>query len=118
VVTKPSSEGPDQTKVEEDNYLLVSRSWYIEKGPKNMREAVRISRLLRPFRWRIEPAYTIGVMVDDILSVETANGEIGADMTKEIEGAGYEFSRVSVENGKPVAWFKKDSATERVAPGN
>lgn len=106
-----STEGPDETSPEEDNYLLVSRSWYIEKGPKNMKEAVRISRLLRPFRWRIEPAYTIGVMVDDILSVESANGEIGGDITKVVEGAGYEFSRVSVENGKPVAWFKKQTTS-------
>jgi hypothetical protein len=112
VVATRSIEGPQQAKVEEDNYLLVSRSWYIEGGSKNMGEAVRISRILRPFRWTIEPAYTIGVMVDDILSVETANGEIGGDMTKEIEGAGYKFSRVSVEKGKPVAWFKKDPASK------
>lgn len=117
VVEARSSEDSDQTTAEEDNYLLVSRSWYIEKGPKNMREAVRISRLLRPFRWSIEPAYTIGVMVDDILSIETANGEIGGDITKVIEGAGYEFSRVSVENGKPVAWFKKLRASGRDVPG-
>ncbi len=112
VVTASSTEGPQQAKVEEDNYLLVSRSWYIEGGSKNMSEAVRISRILRPFRWTIEPAYTVGVMVDDILSVETANGEIGGDMTKQIEGAGYKFSRVSVEKGKPVAWFKKEPASK------
>lgn len=82
-----------------------------------MREAVRISKLLRPFRWKIEPAYTIGVMVDDILSLETANGEIGGDVTKQIEDAGYKLSRVSVESGKPVVWFKKEPASERVAPG-
>jgi len=118
VATMRSSEGSDDTKVEEDNYLLVSRSWYIEKGPKNMSEAVRISRLLRPFRWSIEPAYTIGVMVDDILSVETANGEIGGDMTKQIEGAGYKLARVSVEKGKPIAWFKREPASERDAIGS
>ena len=112
------SEDSQHIEVEEDHYLLVSRSWYIEGGPKNMREAVRISRLLRPFRWNIEPAYTIGVMVDDILSVETANGEIGGDMTKQVEGAGYKFSSVSVEKGKPVAWFKKEPATERDALGS
>ena len=116
--TVRSSEGSQQTKVEEDNYLLVSRSWYIEGGPKNMSEAVRISRLLRPFRWTIEPAYTIGVMLDDILSVETANGEIGGDMTKQIEGAGYKLSRVSVEKGKPVAWFKREPASVRDALGS
>jgi len=113
--TMPSSESSQDAKVDEDNYLLVSRSWYIEKGPKNMSEAVRISRLLRPFRWSIEPAYTIGVMVDDILSVETANGEIGGDVTKQIEGAGYKLSRVSVEKGKPVAWFKREPASDRDA---
>ncbi|MDA4116370.1 MAG: hypothetical protein OK442_07435 [Thaumarchaeota archaeon] len=106
-----SSGGLKQPKAEEGNYLLVSRSWYIEGGSKNMREAVRISKLLRPFRWTVQPAYTIGVMIDDILSVETANGEIGGDMTKQIEGAGYKLSRVSVEKGKPVAWFKKEPAS-------
>jgi hypothetical protein len=107
VAKTPSREGPP----EEDSYLLVSKSWYIEGGPKNMGEAVRISRLLRPFRWKVEPAYTIGVMLDDILSIETANGEIGGDMTKQIEGAGYKLSRVSVEKGNPVAWFKKEPAS-------
>jgi len=82
-----------------------------------MSEAVRISRLLRPFRWTVQPAYTIGVMIDDILSVETANGEIGGDMTKQIEGAGYKLSRVSVDKGKPVAWFKREPASQRDAPG-
>jgi hypothetical protein len=112
-----SGVGSQRGKVEDDNYLLVSRSWYIESGPRNMNEPVRISRLLRPFRWKVEPAYTIGVLVDDILSVETANHEIGADMTKQIEGAGYKLSRVSVERGKPVAWFKRQPASERDSPG-
>ena len=114
---KPSSQGLQLAKPEEGNYLLVSRSWYIEGGSKNMSEAVRISRLLRPFRWTVQPAYTIGVMIDDILSVETANGEIGGDMTKQIEGAGYKLSRVSVDKGKPVAWFKREPASQRDAPG-
>lgn len=112
-----NTEDQQDAKVEEDKYLLVSRSWYIEGGSKNMGEAVRISRILRPFRWTVEPAYTIGVMVDDILSVETANGEIGGDMTKEIEGAGYKLTRVSVVKGKPVAWFKKEPAPGRDALG-
>jgi hypothetical protein len=117
VAATASGDGPRQAKAEEGNYLLVSRSWYIEGGSKNMSEAVRISRLLRPFRWTVQPAYTIGVMVDDILSVETANGEIGGDLTKQIEGAGYKLSRVSVEKGKPVAWFKREPASGRDAPG-
>ncbi len=113
-VTMGSSEGSHQTNVEEYNYLLVSRSWYIERGAKTMREAVRVSRLLRPFRWRLEPAYTIGVLVDDVLSVETASGEIGGDMTKQVEGAGYRLSRVSVESGMPVAWFKREPASSEM----
>lgn len=112
-----AGEGPQDAKVEEDKYLLVSRSWYIEGGSKNMGEAVRISRILRPFRWTVEPAYTIGVILDDILSVETANGEIGGDMTKQIEGAGYKLARVSVVKGKPVAWFKKEPVSRQDASG-
>lgn len=107
---QPGAEA-QESKTEDDNYLLVSRTWYIEGGSKNMSEAVRISKLLRPFRWKIEPAYTIGVMVDDILSIETANGEIEGEMTKKVEAAGYSLSRFTVEKGKPVAWFKKSSAS-------
>lgn len=109
-------DGHPQGKVDDDSYLLVSSSGYIEEGAENMSEAVRISRLLRPFRWRVEPAYTIGVIVDDILSVETANGEISGDVTKQIEGAGYRLSRVSVEKGRPVAWFKREPGSGRQSP--
>jgi hypothetical protein len=104
-----------QPEVEDDNNLLVSRSWYIEAGPKYLGEAIRVSRLLRPFSGAVEPAYTIGVLVDDILSVETANGEIGGEMTKQIEDAGYKLSRVSVARGRPVAWFKRKDPSGRDA---
>jgi hypothetical protein len=108
-LTTEASVESQETEVEKEKYLLVSKSWYIEGGNKNIGEAVRISKILRPFRWTVEPAYTIGVMLDDILSVETANGEIGGDMTRQVEGAGYRLSRVSVVKGKPVAWFKREA---------
>ncbi len=97
---------------EKDDYLLVSKSWYIEEGSEKMREAVRISRSLRQFRWRVEPAYTIGVMLDDILSIETVKGEIGGELTKSIEKQGYTLSAVTADQGKLVAWFKRKPGFE------
>ena len=75
-----------------------------------MNEAVRISGLLKPFRWKVEPAYSIGVILDDILSIESANQEMSGAVTKQIESAGYTLSGVTVDRGKPVAWFKKEPA--------
>ena len=115
--TLSTPEASREAEVEEDKRLLVSRSWNVEGGSKNVAEAERISEILWPFRRTTQPPYTIGVIVDDILSVEAANGEIGGDLTKKIEGAGYRLSRVSVVEGRPVAWFRKERASGQDAPG-
>ncbi len=91
----------------EDGYLLVSQSWYIQGGTGNRREAVRISKVLKAFRWKVEPVYTIGVILDDILSIETSKNQISRTLIKRIEETGYRLSAVTTEQGKPVAWFKK-----------
>lgn len=99
---------PEVRKGREEDCLLVSKLWYQDPGPKNVAEAVRLSRILKSFRWKVEPAYTIGALFDDLLSIEAENGEIGGDMTKQIEDAGYRLSRVVVERGRHVAWFKRE----------
>ena len=72
-----------------------------------MKEAVRISKILRAFRWNVEPVYTIGVIVEDNLSIETNKGEISGSLVKQIENAGYKLSAVTATSSKPTAWFKR-----------
>jgi hypothetical protein len=104
----PPKESPPAAKEEEsDMPLLVSKSWYVQEGKKNEKEAARISKVLRAFRWRIEPAYTIRLIMDDILSIESSKNEISGGLTKRIESAGYRLSAVTSEQGNLVAWFKR-----------
>ena len=93
---------------EEDGYLLVSKSWYIQGGTGNRKEALRISKMLKAFRWKVEPVYTIGVILDDMLSIETSRSQISGTLIKRIESAGYKLTAVATDQGKPVAWFKKE----------
>ena len=55
----------------------------------------------------MEPVYTIGVILEDNLSIETNKGEISGTLLKQIENAGYKLSAVTTSSGKPTAWFKK-----------
>jgi hypothetical protein len=106
----PSAPQAAQTRAAEEadeGQLLVSKSWYIQSGAGNKSEAVRISKVLKAFRWKVEPIYTIGVMLDDMLSIETARNQISRTLIMRIEGAGYRLTAVTTEQGKPVAWFKK-----------
>ncbi len=87
--------------------LLLAKSSYIQEGEESMNEAFRISKVLKAFRWNVEPVYTIGVIVEDNLSVETNKGEISGNLVKQVENAGYKLSAMTVTNGKPTAWFKR-----------
>jgi hypothetical protein len=97
-------------EAKEDNYLLVSKSWYIQGGAGNRKEAVRVSKVLKAFRWKVEPIYTIGVILDDMLSIETSRSQISGTLMKRIEGAGYRLTAVAIDQGKPVAWFKREGS--------
>jgi hypothetical protein len=101
VVAAPSREETD------DGGLLVSKSWYIQGGTGNRKEAARISEVLKSFRWKVEPVYTIGVILDDILSIETSKNQISRTLINCVENAGYRLTAVTMDQGKPVAWFKK-----------
>jgi hypothetical protein len=87
--------------------LLLAKSSYIQEGEESMSEALRISKILKAFRWNVEPVYTIGVIVDDNLSIETNKGEISGALVKQIEKAGYKLSAVTASSTKPTAWFKR-----------
>jgi hypothetical protein len=102
VASAPSAE------TNEDDYLLVSKSWYIQGGKGNRKEAVRVSKVLKAFRWKVEPIYTIGVILDDMLSIETSRAQISGTLIKRVEGAGYRLTAVAIDQGKPIAWFKKE----------
>jgi hypothetical protein len=105
---QPVAETSPRAPEAKDEYLLVSKSWYVQGGNQNRQEAVRVSKVLKEFRWKVEPVYTIGVMLDDLLSIETSKNEITRPLIERIEGAGYRLTAVVVEQGKPVAWFKRN----------
>ncbi len=102
----------------DDSSLLVSKSWYIQGGTGNRKEAARISRVLKAFRWKVEPLYTIGVILDDLLSVETSKNQISRALIASIEGTGYRLTAVSIDQGKPVAWFKKAAPGPKESEGD
>jgi hypothetical protein len=102
----------------EDDYLLVSKSWYIQGGAGNRKEAVRVSKVLKAFRWKVEPIYTIGVILDDMLSIETSRSQISGTLMKRIEGAGYRLTAVAIDQGKPVAWFKREGSEMHLLQGD
>ena len=96
-----------------DDTLLVSKSWYIQGGTANRNEAVRISKVLKEFRWKVEPMYTIGVMLDDILSIESKQNQMDRKVIKGVEDAGYRLTAVTADQGKVVAWFKKKQPSDK-----
>jgi hypothetical protein len=108
---------PAPAAAEEDGYLLVSKSWYIQGGNVNRKEAQRISNVLKAFRWKVEPVYTIGVMLDNMLSIETSRTQISGTLIKRIENAGYKLTAVATDQGKPVAWFKRGGSETGVLAG-
>ena len=111
-VEQPAAiEKPEKTKKNHDT-LLLAKSSYVQEGEESMKEAVRISKVLRAFRWNIEPVYTIGVIVEDNLSIETNKGEISGSLVKQIENAGYKLSAVTANSSKPTAWFKRKPSPE------
>lgn len=101
-----------------EEVLLVSASWHAHGGEPGRREAVRISKVLKAFRWKVEPAYTIRAIVDDVLGVETTGNRISRTLISKVEGAGYLLTAVSIQEGTPVAWFKRSGQRGRsTAPG-
>jgi hypothetical protein len=111
-VEQPAAvEKPEKPKKNHET-LLLAKSSYVQEGEESMKEAVRISKILRAFRWNVEPVYTIGVIVEDNLSIETNKGEISGSLVKKIENAGYKLSAVTATSSKPTAWFKRKSSPE------
>jgi len=117
VPSQPAPANPEENAVNaplgeanEDEYLLVSKSWYIQGGKGNRKEAVKVSKVLKAFRWKVEPIYTIGVILDDMLSIETTRTQISGTLIKRVESAGYRLTAVAIDRGKPIAWFKREGS--------
>jgi hypothetical protein len=118
VETTASSAPPkkEEKDAEEEGPLLLAKSSYLQDGDETRKEAVRVSKVLRAFRWNVEPAYMIGVILDNNLSIETNTGVISRTLIKRIENLGYTLIAVNVSREKPTAWFKKKTVQPR-APG-
>lgn len=97
-------------KKERVENLLLARSYYIQEGEDYREEAIRISKVLKEFRWKIEPSYSIRVIFDDNICIEGNNGIISRKLIKRIESLGYRLTAVSVEGPSPTAWFKRRQA--------
>jgi len=117
VKTTPEVASNRSEETGEDGYLLVSKSWYIQGGTGNRKEALRVSKVLKAFRWNVEPVYTIGVILDDMLSIETSRSQISGTLIKRIEAAGYRLTAVVTDKGKPAAWFKKEGSETALPTG-
>ena len=102
----------------DDANLLVSKSWYIHGGTGNRKEAARISKVLKAFRWKVEPISTIGVILDDLLSIETSKNQISRTLIKRVEDSGYRLTAGTTDQGKPVAWFKKAASVPEEPSAN
>ncbi len=96
--------------------LLLAMSSYIEEGDEKRSEALKVSRVLKEFRWNVEPPYVIGIMIDDNLSIETNVGVISRNVLNRIEQLGYAFVAINAPQGSPVAWFKKKVADMEMIP--
>ncbi len=108
VVREQTPEAPrNPPTARKDEPLLLAKSSYIQEGEENRKEAIRISKVLRAFRWNIEPAYVIGVVFDGNVSIESNMGVISGTLVKKIESLGYYLVAVNVNKERPIAWFKK-----------
>jgi hypothetical protein len=97
----------EQKQAEEEGPLLLAKSSYLQDGEEVRKEAVLVSKMLREFRWNVEPAYMIGVMLDGNLSIETNTGVISRTLIKRIENLGYSLIAINVSRERPTAWFKR-----------
>lgn len=87
--------------------LLTGRFSFIAEGAEYAKEAAKVSKVLREFRWNIEPPYVIAALFDDILSVESQIGTMSAGVIEMISELGYRFVAIEAPKGKLTAYFRK-----------
>lgn len=87
--------------------LLTGRFSFIAEGTEYAEEASKVSKVLREFRWNIEPPYVIAALFDDILSVESQIGTMSAGVIEMVSELGYRFVAIEAPKGKLTAYFRK-----------
>ena len=88
--------------------LLLSKFSFLKEGESYRTEAIRVSNVLRTFRWKVQPPYVIGALFDDNLSIQSSTGVVSREVIMGIEQLGYYFVAVESPKGVMTAWFKKE----------
>lgn len=94
---------------------LLGKLSFIQPGEEYRVESIRVSKVLRKFRWNTELPYVIGAMFDDLLSIQSQSGNVKGPLIEAISNAGYTFVAVEAPSGAVTAWFRKQDHEE--APG-
>jgi hypothetical protein len=92
--------------------LLLSSSAYIKEGERYQLEAIRISRVLAKFRWKVEPPYVIGEIFDNLLSIESKGDRVEASLIGAMTELGYAFVAFEAPDGRLTAWFRASEAAK------
>ncbi|MDG7023191.1 MAG: hypothetical protein JRN45_01575 [Nitrososphaerota archaeon] len=108
----PAAPAPARTSPLPEDVLLGKRS-YVQEGEEFAQECVRVSKVLKKFRWNTEPPYVIGAMFDDLMCVQSQNGMIKSSLVEEVKKLGYAFVAIEAPGGIVSAWFKKSEADEQ-----
>jgi hypothetical protein len=87
--------------------VLLGKRSYIQEGEEYSQESVRISKVLRKFRWNIEPPYVIGAIFDDLMCIQSQSGTIKNSLIEEVEKSGYTFVAIEAPGGCLTAWFRR-----------
>ena len=94
--------------------VLLGKLSYVQPGAEYRDASVRISKVLRKYRWNTEPPYVIGAMFDDLMSIQSQTGMIRASAIQAVAELGYEFIAIEAPSGVMTAWFKKKDGGERI----
>ena len=92
--------------------MLLGKLSYIQPGEKYAEESVRVSKVLRKFRWNTEPPYVIGALFDDLVSVQSQSGMIKSSVIAAMGKIGYTFVAVEAPSAVVTAWFKKNDGEQ------
>ena len=121
VTALPKQQAGQQSKVkplsapEPSGEVLLGKLSYIQPGEGYLSEGVRVSRILRKFRWNTEPPYVIGALFDDLVSVQSQTGRMEAGVVAAVSGLGYTFVGFEAPSGVVTAWFRRNDPQDAPA---
>jgi hypothetical protein len=100
-----------KTRMEEAQpTMLLGKFSFVKAGEAFKAEAIRVSNVLRTFRWKVEPPYVIGALFDDNLSIQSNTGVISREVIMGIEELGYNFVAIESPKCTLTAWFRREAA--------